>query len=344
MTNDITYSSVAQVKFDLLTYMIGNYHYSWHEQVKLIWLLKGTVEANVDGKRYTMHENDLLLVNANCGFATFALSSECIAMRLRIMPTFLLDQGIDLDHGAFALNSVKLPQHHDYDLIRQIMAQLSLGLKPDHLNHFNMNLLYFRLIGVLVNDFFDPEDTDNMSNNQPQHRQSSLSRVITYINTNYARNITLETAAAVSHYSTAYLSRIFKSEIGINFYEYLTRCRLQHTVIALGDLDTKIADIAFNNGFKEVKSFNMMFKKHFGQTPSEYRNHLSQNESAQADQFRRPLSAEQKLWVTHQLTDWAGDTAVNQLSVCNTCSYREHFVEYEALKTKVDKLKSLLNQ
>ncbi|KRM77759.1 helix-turn-helix transcriptional regulator [Secundilactobacillus collinoides] len=340
MLDGITYTSTAQINFDLLTYMIGSYHYNWHEQIELIWLLKGTVEANVDGRRYTMHENDLVLINTNCGHATFALSSECIAMRLHITPAFLLDQGVDLDHGAFQLNSVKRPQHHDYDLIRQILAQLSLGLQHHHISQFDMNALYFRLTSILLHDFFD---TTAKISNQPQRRQGSLSRVITYINKTYDQNITLDTAAKVSHYSTAYLSRIFKAELGVNFYEYLTRCRLQHAVFALEDPETKIADIALNNGFKEVKSFNLMFKKHFGQTPSAYRNHLSLSARPQIDQFKQPLSTQQETWLTNRLTEWMDVTAVDQLSACDTCGYREHFAEYQALKSKVDQLKLLLN-
>ena len=46
------FQSTPTVQFDLLTYMIGSYHYNWHPQIELLWLLQGTVEVNVDGTRH----------------------------------------------------------------------------------------------------------------------------------------------------------------------------------------------------------------------------------------------------------------------------------------------------
>ncbi len=340
MLDGITYTNTAKVNFNLLTYMIGNYHYNWHEEIELIWLLKGTVEANVDGNQYMMHQNDLLVINSNCGHATFALEKDCIAMRLHIPPAFLIGQGINLDQGGFNLNSVRLRRHRDYDLIRQLLAQLSLGIQR-HQSAFTINTLYFRLTNVLVTDFLTQH---SQPAKRPKRRQGSLRRVIAYINQNYGQDINLETVARVGHYSTAYLSRIFKAELGINYYEYCTRCRLQHALIELEDPSIKIAEVAFDNGFKEVKSFNMMFKKHFGQTPSAYRSHLSSIEHPKTDLFKRPLSHEQEQWLEDSLTEWLKVRKDEQLSACDHCTYRQYFMEYQELRTKVNQLKSLLNQ
>lgn len=340
MLASLNYSSTTNVNFDLLTYMIGSYHYNWHEQLELIWLLKGQVEANVDGERFLLNPDDLILINPNCGHATFARSSDCIAMRLHIVPAFLTNQGVALDHGAFQLNSVTVPQHQDYPLIRKILAQLQLA-ETQKQSTFEINALYYRLISLLLQDFFNPEVTINTP---LKRRQGSLNRVIQYLNHTYDQAVTLDRAAAISHYSSAYLSRVFKSELGINFYEYLTRCRLQHAVYDLEDRTMKIADVAFKNGFKEVKSFNLMFKKHFGQTPSNYREHLQLESRPQKDQFKQPLNATQTNWVIAQLQQVITTTTNAPLSACEHCVYKRQFSDYQALKVKVGQLKKVLNQ
>ena len=341
MTTSQHFQSTPNVQFDLLTYLIGSYHYNWHPQIELLWLLQGEVEANVDGQRYSLHANDLLLINANCGHATFALTPACIALRLHIAPDFYTNQGLDLSHGAFRLNSILTPQHRDYQTIRQILAQLYLGLHQRHWPVFDLNALYFQLTNLLHHDFFDNQAMINYP--QPK-KQSSLTRVINYINQAYDQPITLSTAARVSHYSSAYLSRIFKAELGINFYEYLTRCRLQHAVYALEDTTVKIADLALANGFQEVKSFNLMFKKHFGQTPTSYRQHLSHGQRPKYDQFKQPLTNAQTLVIQQQLVHWAELTTTERLSACDSCMYKRHFQDYQALQQKVAQLKTLLNQ
>ncbi len=341
MLDGITYTATAGVSFDLLAYLIGNYHYNWHEQIELIWLLKGTVDANVDGHQYTMQEDDLILINTNSGHATFALTENCIAMRLHLDPKTLIDQGVDLTYGSFELNSVKVPRHKDYDLIRQLLAQLYLGMQAGKHNQFEINRHYYRLVGLLVSDFFNPTTQLTV---RLQRRQGSLRRVISYINEAYDQEISLKKAAELSHYSTAYLSRIFKAELGINFYEYRTRCRLQHALFDLEDPHAKIADVAFENGFKEVKSFNQMFKKHFGQTPSAYRSHLTDHERPQSDQFKQPLTVKQGEWLKERLNGWLTRRTLTPLSACENCGYRTHFVEYQELKEKVNQLKALLDQ
>lgn len=335
------FQSTPTVQFDLLTYMIGSYHYNWHPQIELLWLLQGTVEVNVDETRHQLHANDLILINANRGHATFALTPECIALRLHILPDFYTSQGIDLSSGALLLNSVTTPQHRDYQTIRQILAQLYLGLHQQDWPIFDLNALYFQLTNLLHHDFFDTGIT--MTYPQPK-TQSSLNRVIDYINQAYDRPITLNEAAKISHYSPAYLSRIFKAELGLNFYEYLTRCRLQHAIYDLENPTTRVADLALANGFQEVKSFNLMFKKHFGQTPSSYRQHLSHGQRPEYDQFKQPLTPTQTTIVQKQLNHWAQLTSTDQLSACESCMYKRHFQEYQALKQKIAQLKTLLNQ
>lgn len=338
MLSNQHFHSTPVVNFDLLAYTIGSYHYNWHPQIELFWLLQGHVEVNVDGRRYDLKANDLILINANCGHATFALDPECLALRLHIAPAFYTNQGLDLSHGAFHLNSVTTPQHRDYQTIRQILAQLYTGLHQSNWSAFELNAAYFQLTNLLHHDFFDTQAT--IAYPQPK-KQSSLSRGIDNLNQHYDQPVTLESAAAISHYSTAYLSRIFKAELGINFYEYLTRCRLQHAIADLEDPNRKIADVALKNGFQEVKSFNLMFKRHFGQTPSNYREHLSKGPRSA---FKQPLTPTQTAWVQAQMTHWAQLATVDQLSACESCAYKLHFEEYQALKTKVAQLKNLLNQ
>lgn len=87
-----------------------------------------------------------------------------------------------------------------------------------------------------------------------------------------------------------------------------------------------------------------MFKKHFGQTPSSYRQHLSHGQRPEYGQFKQPLTPTQTTIVQKQLKHWAQLTSTDQLSACESCMYKLHFPEYQALKQKIAQLKTLLNQ
>jgi len=65
--------------------------------------------------------------------------------------------------------------------------------------------------------------------------------------------------------------------IGINFYDYLTRIRLREATYELGRTNKTISEIALSNGFSDIKAFNKAFKSNFGKTPTEYRNQLNED-------------------------------------------------------------------
>lgn len=333
------YLDHVQVDYDLLVYTVGSYHYNWHHQIEIFWLLAGDVEVNVDGTRHVLHQNDLLAINSNCGHATFALASNCIALRLHLDPAFFTRQGLDLSHGQFELNSAALKLNVNYAPLRQALAQLALAPQQTT-SAFERNALIYQVTALLWRGFFNAAAP---TRHLPQRRQGSIENVMTYLNNAYAQDVTLETAAQIGNYSPSYLSRIFKEELGINFYEYLVRCRLQHAVLDLSETTDKIGDIALANGFKEIKSFNLMFKKHFGQTPSTYRQQLSPTVRGQNDHFKRALTPAQSREVHDRLTQVATAQRGNLVSPCESCVYRLHERDYQDLKAKVDQLKSVLN-
>lgn len=83
--------------------------------------------------------------------------------------------------------------------------------------------------------------------------------------------ITLSKAAKISNVSYAYLSRLFKKELGITFTEYINRERIKRAFPLLSDKQTSLKDIAFCSGFRDLQQFERVFKRFFNMTPSQYR-------------------------------------------------------------------------
>ncbi|MBB5263288.1 two-component system response regulator YesN [Catenibacillus scindens] len=92
-----------------------------------------------------------------------------------------------------------------------------------------------------------------------------------YINENYSRAISLEEVAEAIGFSPAYLSTLFKKEIGINFSDYLTSCRMDAAKKLLKEESLSINEIAGKVGYSDSKYFSKIFNKVVGLKPSEYR-------------------------------------------------------------------------
>lgn len=86
--------------------------------------------------------------------------------------------------------------------------------------------------------------------------------------------ITIEKLAALVSSTRHHLSQVLNDTIGLSFYEYVNCYRVSEAKTLLTDAsrkDHKIASIAYDAGFNSLSSFNDVFKKMTGQTPSQYR-------------------------------------------------------------------------
>ncbi len=78
--------------------------------------------------------------------------------------------------------------------------------------------------------------------------------------------------------SEAYFSTIFKKETGTSYVNYLTQLRMNKALELLNKTDNKMNTIATEIGYQSATYFSYVFKKHYGISPSKYKEGLSGNE------------------------------------------------------------------
>ena len=80
--------------------------------------------------------------------------------------------------------------------------------------------------------------------------------------------------------SISYFSAQFKQHTGKTFVEYLTDVRLEQAKELLSFHDMKTYEIAESVGYSDPQYFSVIFKRHVGVSPKQYR--ASQKEQRQA--------------------------------------------------------------
>lgn len=95
--------------------------------------------------------------------------------------------------------------------------------------------------------------------------------IISYLNANQAKNITLEDIASHFHFSSCHVSRLIKKSTGLTFPEYLNQIRLSAAKNLLRNSHLSVKKIAYAVGYSEVSHFNRVFKSMLGLSPSSYR-------------------------------------------------------------------------
>lgn len=113
--------------------------------------------------------------------------------------------------------------------------------------------------------------TEIISENSKHKSINIRDDVIAYVNNNYHEDIYIGKIADHFSMSAAYLSRLFKEEIGINFHDYLSNVRIAESKKLLLNTETNVNEIASRAGFNSRNTFFRMFKKHEGISPSKFR-------------------------------------------------------------------------
>lgn len=99
-----------------------------------------------------------------------------------------------------------------------------------------------------------------------------------YIDSNFHREITLQTISEKFYIHPNYFSRRFRETFGESFHEYLTGVRMRTAAKAMEETDLKVLQIAQMVGFEDSAYFSSAFRKFHGTTPKKYREHFH-NES-----------------------------------------------------------------
>ncbi len=98
-----------------------------------------------------------------------------------------------------------------------------------------------------------------------------------YITQHKSEPLTLSAVAQASGASVFHFCKVFKKTTGLKFTDYVARVRLEDAKAQLLNPGRRISEVAYDVGFQSLTQFNRMFKRVFGQSPTEFREHLGGN-------------------------------------------------------------------
>jgi AraC family transcriptional regulator len=109
----------------------------------------------------------------------------------------------------------------------------------------------------------------------PRHEtvkaDTRIQRVISYIEDDLARDVSLDELAGVAAMSPFHFSRVFKQTTGASPYKFIIARRMERAKEMLKSSPAAVASIAMELGYSDVSRFTELFKRHIGTTPGAYR-------------------------------------------------------------------------
>ena len=249
---------------------VAELHY--HDELEFLPIYSGRFCCTVDGVDHIAEAGDIIFINSGVPHETSCLAegtqngllqfreSAYTASEIRkIIKYSVKFQNLDGEQVRI-LKSKEL-----FDLIDQIMTECSE--KNDAYEIFVRSHV-LGIIGYLYRNGI-------LSNGEQVFASSAIQKILpvmTYINQNFADDLSLEDMSAMLGFDRSYFCRIFKTATGATFTEYLNFVRICKAEKKLCDGEKSILDISSEVGFSSVSYFNKVFKKYKNCSPSFYRS------------------------------------------------------------------------
>ncbi len=256
----------------LYAHELSRYTFHWHEsEYEINVILKGQAEYSCEGKLYLVEEDDVILINRNEGHGSFALAPGTLSVSFKFSADSLRDYAKPGEGFQFhCISDAASRNRPEFCKIRYFIFQI---MDAAITNNSYSEMTAKASVQMLFSTLFHFFQTGMVPVASPrdESRHKAIRNIMKYIDRNYTYKITLDDLARVSQYNRTYVSTFFKHNVGVNFYDYLTRVRFRHAIFQLDDVEKNLTEIAIGNGFPDLKTFNYIFLEYFHMYPAEYR-------------------------------------------------------------------------
>lgn len=252
------------------------YPLHWHNAVELVYNTSGLCRLNVSGTEVTLNDGDLLLIPSGeiHEISTCSKSGQRCFMQFNIAA---LDGfgGIN-DVRPFMENMIKISIDTEPELqiaIEKCVIELIREYeKKDYAYALSLNARVFDIIVLISRNLAQKAElNDARDASKKIAGLKQINRAFEYIEKNYPSDITLRDVSTSAGFSEYYFSRLFKEITGQNFLNYLNSYRVKQAEKLLKYSKNPILDIAMESGFNSLTTFNRIFKKVKGCSPTFYR-------------------------------------------------------------------------
>ena len=245
----------------------------WHKHIEIDLMLSGEAEFTVDGDKRLLKPGDFIIINSSDIHMGTAPSEIPLKERYQELITILWDY--DFLHKYVEHLPVlrfEMPQSEPLvERIRELILKIdSAYMQKDFCFELDITSALLQIGSILLKNCIVSEERLPASGMKSNLQE--IQEAVGYIEENYSKNLTLDEIAAHMGFAPGYFSKKFKQITGVTFHDYLIYCRIKHSLHDIKNTSLSMTDIAYRNGFPNVKSFIGYFKKVYNTTPLKYRN------------------------------------------------------------------------
>lgn len=255
--------------------------YHWHDEIEILYCLKGQVTLLISGISYEMKKGSLFFINSTelhqivstdpsmsyyayvfpLEHLQFSTPDHCQTRYLKPLmeKALLFPTELTFDQSCYG------------DVCREMETIIRVNEAKSCAYQLITKASLLKIISLLAEG--------RLLNDAPSGIQNSIAgsdltmrSIMNWLEQHFSEKITLEWISDSFHMSPKYFSRYFKKHFQTTFSEYLNHIRIENACILLLGSDKSVADIAFACGFENTSYFIRKFREFTGKTPLSYRS------------------------------------------------------------------------
>lgn len=224
----------------------------------LIYVIKGEMKYIIENSIFSIKENDFLFIQKDVYFTKDDFSNDCKYASITVKDDIFEKYDILKEIIDLKVVSVSDSKKHIFEgIIQKIKDE---GASDGENSKLLTDIYIAELIALILRYKLSYETKD----------ADITKSILSYINENYAKDISLEAISSYFSLSKCHFSKKFKSNMGIGINEYITSVRISNAEKLLTTTNMSITEVAYRVGYNDSNYFSSVFKKINGITPLKY--------------------------------------------------------------------------
>jgi AraC-like DNA-binding protein len=247
-----------------------------HEEIEIIWVIKGNAIITVDEKEFLLSPQTVFLIYM---YRKHSIKSEhnSIIVTYRLKKEYLhknnlFFEKVNFVNRVYSFSELALKYKQVPLLIVEIIKCL-ISEEISDLNRYKI-IGYYKMYIIDLYRIIMKERYLDVKNINFENYLNRIHTIIEYTYNNFKEKISLEKLAEITGVSLYRLSHFIKEALGISYQDFLQNVRFERALKLLKETKDSVVKIAEECGFSDYKYLNKLMGERFHMTPLKYRKKI----------------------------------------------------------------------
>lgn len=258
------------------------YPLHWHDEMELIYVVKGHGLVTVQDSKYTMQTGDMTVILPQIVHSIEQLDNAEMEYFNVLFQFTLLDNGVH-DYcyqkyfKPFYEHSQTIPAYVPAGdpLNRLILPYITDLIQNRKQSYSGYELMVKSALFAIMHYLSLNSTPVSQDRRALQTTYEKLKKLLSYVQENYANPISVAQAAGICGFSESHFMKLFLELTGKTFTQYLKNFRLEAAAAQLAEGAQKVIEVSENVGFHNHSYFTRSFTARYGMSPRKYKQEHS---------------------------------------------------------------------